>query len=55
MIDEGFKYLISAIIGSWVTIQVSIAVLKVKVDRLEKDVDNIGAILGTEKSKGRKK
>lgn len=51
--DESFKYLISAIVGSWVTIQVSIAILKVKVDRLEKDVDNIGSILGTAKSKGR--
>ena len=40
------------IFGSWVSIMISVAVLKSKVGRLESDIDNIGLILGTKKALG---
>lgn len=43
---------IGALAASYVSIRVGIAELKVKLDRAEKDIDNLGRILGTKKSKG---
>ena len=44
---------IGALAASYVSIRVAIAELKVKLDRAERDIDNLGRIIGTEKSKGR--
>lgn len=43
---------IAALIGSYISLRVSLAELRVKVDRLEKDNDNLGQILSTQRSKG---
>lgn len=44
-----------AIIGYCISQVRASAVLRVEVDRLKYDVDNIGGLIGTKKSKGRKK
>lgn len=43
------------VLGSWVSILTAVGILKGKVSRLEKDIDSIGLILGTEKALGRVK
>lgn len=43
---------IGAMAASYVSIRVAIAELKVSMKRAEKDIDNLGRILGTKKSKG---
>lgn len=44
---------ISFILGSWVSMRVTVGKLEVKVDNLEGDVDNLADLLGTEKSRAR--
>jgi len=53
--DELLKSIALMVFGSWISIQVSVGVLKAKVGRLEDDIDNIGLILGTKKALGKNK
>ena len=39
-------------IGAYINIKVSIAELRVMVNSLSKDIDRLGSVLGTERSKG---
>lgn len=50
--DEFQQKIALMIFGSWISIMISVAVLKSKVGRLESDIDNIGLILGTKKALG---
>jgi len=53
--DELLKSIALMVFGSWISIQVSVGILKAKVGRLEDDIDNIGLILGTKKALGKNK
>jgi hypothetical protein len=44
-----------SLMAAYVSIKVSLARLELKVDRNEKDIDNLGFILGTERAKAQKK
>lgn len=43
-----------ALFSAYVSLRESNAVLRVEVDRLKKDVDNLGGIMETKRSQGRK-
>lgn len=43
------------LMAAYVSIKVSLARLEIKIDRAEKDIDNLGFVLGTERAKAQKK
>jgi len=46
--------IIGSVFASWVSLQVSVGVLKSKVERLEKDIDGIAEFVGTPRALAKK-